>query len=110
METALRKEGNAVIVSVKGRMDAVCSMDFEKVLEDQIAAGETRFIIDFSGLEYISSAGLQCILSAAKMLEPKKGDLQLASLKGTVKDVFEISGFSSIFSIFDSVKSALAET
>ena len=110
METALRKEGNAVIVSVKGRMDAVCSMDFEKALEDQIATGETRFIIDFSGLEYISSAGLQCILTTAKMLEHKKGDLQLASLKGTVKDVFEISGFSSIFSIFDSVKSALAET
>ncbi len=108
MDVALRKEKNAVIVSVKGRMDAVCTMDFEKVLDDQIAAGETRFIIDFSGLEYISSAGLQCILSTAKKLEPRQGEIVLAALRGTVKEVFEISGFSSIFPIFESVDAALA--
>ncbi len=108
MEVALRKEKNVVIVSVTGRMDAVCTLDFEKTLEDQMAAGETRFILDFSDLEYISSAGLQCILSAAKRLEPREGEIELASLKGTVKEVFEISGFSSIFPIHESVEAALA--
>jgi len=110
MEVVCRKEKNAAIVSVTGRMDALCSADFEKVLDEQIAAGETRFIIDFSGLEYISSAGLQCILSTAKKLEPRQGDLILAALKGTVKEVFEISGFSSIFTLAESVESALAGT
>lgn len=108
MEVAFRKEKNTAIVSVTGRMDALCSMDFENILDEQIAAGETRFIIDFGGLEYISSAGLQCILTTAKKLEPRRGDLILAALKGTVKEVFEISGFSSIFTITDSVDSALA--
>jgi len=73
MEVALRKEDNTMVVSVKGRMDAVSAADFEKILEDQLTAGETRFILDFNDLEYISSAGLQCILSAAKQLEPKQG-------------------------------------
>ncbi len=108
MEVALRKERNLVIVSVAGRMDAVCTLDFEKNLEDQMAAGATRFILDFSALEYISSAGLQCILSAAKKLEPLGGEIELAALKGTVKEVFEISGFSSIFPIHESVDAALA--
>ncbi|PKG31245.1 STAS domain-containing protein [Methanoregula sp.] len=110
MEVACRKEKNTVIVSVTGRMDALCSMDFEKILDEQIAAGETRFILDLSGLEYISSAGLQCVLTTAKKLEPRQGDLILAALKGTVKEVFEISGFSSIFTIAESVDSALAGT
>ena len=109
MEVALRKEKNVVIVSVKGRMDAVCTMDFEKALEDQLALGETRFILDFSGLEYISSAGLQCILTTAKQLETGQGEMVLSALRGTVREVFEISGFSSIFTIYESVEAALAE-
>ncbi len=109
MDVTFRKEKNAAIISVKGRMDALCFMDFEKILDDQIGAGETRFIIDFSDLDYISSAGLQCILAAAKKLEPRGGDLLLAGLKGTVREVFDISGFSSIFTITESLDSALAE-
>ena len=109
MEVALRKEDNTMVVSVKGRMDAVSAADFEKILEDQLTAGETRFILDFNDLEYISSAGLQCILSAAKQLEPKQGQIALAALKGMVREVFEISGFSSIFPIYESVDAALAD-
>jgi len=108
MEVTLHKRKNVNIVSVKGRMDAVCTMDFEKILEEQIASGETLFIFDFSHLEYISSAGLQCVLMAAKRLEPREGAIALAALKGTVKEVFEISGFSSIFPIYESVDGALA--
>jgi anti-anti-sigma factor len=109
MEVALRKEDNTMVVSVKGRMDAVSAADFEKILEDQLTAGETRFILDFNDLEYISSAGLQCILAAAKQLEPKQGQMVLAALKGMVREVFEISGFSSIFPIYESVDAALAD-
>lgn len=110
MEVTFRKEKNATVISVKGRMDALCFMDFERILDEQIGAGENRFIIDFTDLDYISSAGLQCILAAAKKLEPRGGDLLLSGLKGTVREVFDISGFSSIFTIADSLDEALAQS
>ena len=103
----LRKEADSTIIAIKGRMDAVCAPDLENILDEKINEGQLSFILDFSDLEYISSAGLQCILAAAKTLENKKGSIALTSLKGTVKEVFEISGFDTLFPIYASVSEAL---
>ena len=107
MEIKTRKEKNAMVVSIKGRMDAVSSPEFEKELSELMAEGEKNFIIDFGKLDYISSAGLRSILATAKKLEGKEGKLLLSALKDMVKEVFEISGFSAIIPIYESVDSAL---
>ena len=74
-----------------------------------IAGGEIRFIIDFEALDYISSAGLRSILVIAKKLKAQDGQILLCSLKDAVKEVFEISGFSSIIPIHESVEAAIAQ-
>ncbi len=104
------KQKSAVIVSIKGRMDAVSAPEFEKRLEEWIDNGESKFVIDFCDLDYISSAGLRSILATAKKLKTKDGWIFLAELKEVVKEVFEISGFSSIIPIYDSVEEALSQT
>jgi stage II sporulation protein AA (anti-sigma F factor antagonist) len=107
MEIVTRKEKNAAVVSIKGRMDAISSPEFEKELSELMAEGQKDFIIDFGELDYISSAGLRSILAAAKKLESKEGKLLLSSLKDMVKEVFEISGFTAIIPVYESVESAL---
>ncbi len=107
MEIDTRKEEEAVVVSVRGRMDALCAPDFDRTLEDYLEQGANRFVIDFGALEYISSAGLQCILAAARQLEDGKGEIRLADLRGPVREVFEISGFDTLFPIYDTVEAAL---
>lgn len=107
MEISTKKEKNAVVVSVKGRMDAVTSPEFEKNLSALIATGETTFLINLSQLEYISSAGLRGILTIAKQLKAKDGKIFFAALQGAVKDVFQISGFGTIFKIFETEEEAL---
>jgi len=102
-----RKEESSIVITIKGRMDAVCAPDLEKLLDEKIHEGDLFFIFDFSDLEYISSAGLQCILAAAKTLEGRQGGIALTSLRGTVKEVFEISGFDTLFPIFASVAEAM---
>ena len=109
MEINSRKEKGSLVVSVKGRIDAVTAPDFEKSLSEWISAGETIMIVNLSDLEYISSAGLRSILAIAKVLKAKGGKVMFASLKGTVKDVFKISGFGSIFQIFDSEEEAIKQ-
>jgi len=106
MEMTNRKERNALVISIQGRMDAVTAPDFEKEVDRLLEKGETRFVVDLGGLDYISSAGLRSILSLAKKLKSNSGTLHLAALQAVVKEVFDISGFSSIIPIFDSVESA----
>ena len=71
--------------------------------------GECNQVLNFGGLEYISSAGLRSILSTAKQLKVKEGRLLFADLRGPVKDVFKISGFGSLFKIYDTEEEALRE-
>lgn len=109
MEIQAQKEKDTVVVTVTGRIDAVTAPEFEKHLADLMAAGEKRFLLNFSGLEYISSAGLRSILVTAKQLKAKEGKLLFAQLQSSVKDVFKISGFESLFKIFDTEAEALAQ-
>ena len=108
MEIETRKQENATVVKVTGKMDAVSSPELEKELVQLMAEGEKNFVVDLAELDYISSAGLRVILATAKRLKDKEGKILLASLQDMVKEVFEISGFSAIIPIYESVEFALA--
>ncbi len=107
MDIQTAKEKNKLVVSVKGKIDAVTAPELEKVLSNLIAQGENSFLFNFSELEYISSAGLRSLLAAAKQVKPKGGNITFSGLKGPVGDVFKISGFGTIFKIFETREDAL---
>lgn len=107
MQIETEKEKNAIVISVKGKVDAVTAPEFEKALANLIAQGENTLLLNLTGLEYISSAGLRSILATAKQLKTKNGKILFSGLKGPVKDVFNISGFGTIFKIFETKEDAL---
>lgn len=109
MEIVTKKKGGAVVVSVTGRIDAVTAPEFEKGLLALMAGGDYALVLNLTGLEYISSAGLRSILSTAKQLKAKDGKMLFTGLQGAVKDVFKISGFGSIFKIFETEEEALRQ-
>ena len=107
MEISVRKEKNVSVVSVTGRMDAVTAPEFEKNLSELMSKGEKKFLVNLAGLEYISSAGLRSILVIAKRSKAGQDEVIFSGLRGPVEEVFKISGFHSIFKIFDSEEAAL---
>jgi len=109
MEIQKRKEKNIMVVSVKGRLDALTAPELEKDLLETIAGRENRFLMDLSGLQYISSAGLRSLLVLAKKLKSEQGEIFFTGLQGPVDEVFKISGFYSIFKIFDSLEAAFPQ-
>ncbi len=109
MEFDSSKQGDSVVIKVKGRMDAVSAPEFEKECGKWIEAGDKSLIIDLGGLEYISSAGLRSILAAAKKLKAAQGAICFCNLQGMVQEVFSISGFATMFPIKDSLEEALAK-
>ncbi len=109
MTISTKKEPNALVLTVSGRMDAVTAPEFEKSVSELIAQGEKNFLIDLSALEYISSAGLRSILASAKRLKEQNGKLVFSGLQGHVKEVFSISGFHGIFKIHDTEAEGLKD-
>jgi anti-sigma B factor antagonist len=102
------KKAAIVVFEVEGRLDSVTSNELEKKLISHLQSGEKNLLIDFAGLDYISSAGLRVLLIAAKKAKTAGGRVVLANLVSNVKEVFDIAGFTSIFPIFQSQDEALA--
>jgi anti-anti-sigma factor len=96
------------VVRPEGRLDSVTSAPFERSLLANIDSGTRRLMIDFSGLDYISSAGLRSVLVAAKRIRAAGGRMSLCSLNRQIAEVFDISGFSAILDIQPSYDAAVA--
>lgn len=107
MDILFKKAVKGLIVSLMGKMDAVSAVDFDKEMNEQMMKGESQFILDLSRLDYISSAGLRSILSVSRKIKERRGAFVLCGFQGIVKEVFNISGFFSMFTIFDSLEDAL---
>jgi anti-anti-sigma factor len=106
MKISIQKAAGIAVVSLSGRIDAVSAPDFERQVSNEIQGGEDRWVFDFSGIDYISSAGLRSLLFLAKQMKGRGARLELCCLKGMVKEVFDLSGFTSMFSISESVEEA----
>lgn len=108
MEISQIKEGQSLVLAPSGRMDAVTAPQFEAKCLECLAAGEKRLVIDLAGLEYISSAGLRSILSAAKKLKAAGGGMVFCALSGIVAEVFAVSGFDKLLPVKATRQEALA--
>ena len=107
MEFKNDKMGDYYVVSIAGRLDATTSGELEKQCDIWLSQGEHDIILDMGNLEYISSAGLRSILSSAKKLKKKGGNLHLCGLVGLVAEVLKMSGFAAIFQIFETREQAI---
>jgi anti-anti-sigma factor len=97
-----------ICVKMSGRLDAISAPEAERVLEEIQNSGSQQVLLDLEGLEYISSVGLRVILTLFKELRQKNGKVALCCLSDYVMEIFEVSGFSSVIPIADSVEAGLA--
>ncbi|WP_027180069.1 STAS domain-containing protein [Maridesulfovibrio bastinii] len=99
LEVIENKDIDIIVFELKGRLDSNTSGEFEEKLLGSIQGGESKIILDFENLEYISSAGLRVLLKAARELKGGDGQMLLCSLKDYIKEVFDLSGFVSFLPI-----------
>lgn len=101
------KSNNATIIMIEGRLDSNTSSLLEKKLLSLMETGEYNLLLDFSAMDYISSAGLRVLLMAAKKTRKLGGKVLLSALSPNIMEVFEIAGFTSIFTIFSTREEAI---
>jgi anti-sigma B factor antagonist/stage II sporulation protein AA (anti-sigma F factor antagonist) len=107
VEMQEEKKGDVLVLRMKGRLDAISSPSAEKKVFDHINDGEHKLIFDFSGIEYLSSAGMRMLLSTAKKLKTLSGKLVLCSITPNVLDVLRMSGFDHVLELTKSEEEAL---
>lgn len=102
------KQGAVTVIELRGRLDSNTSKALEEKLLAAIGSEQPAMVIDCGQLDYVSSAGLRVLLLAAKKIKAARGKLALCGLKSHVQEVFDVSGFSSIFSIHSARAAALS--
>jgi len=98
MQITETRDGDTIQLTVEGRVDTTTAPDLQKSILDAFQKGK-HVIIDFSAVEYVSSAGLRALLLGQKTATSKGGSLKILNVCDAVKQVFDMSGFSKILTI-----------
>ena len=111
MELAQARNEDVTVISASGRVDHANAETFKAGLDPHVKActsGGDPLLLDLSGLEYISSAGLRVLMLAAREVKQQQGTLALCSLQPVVQEIFEISRFNVVFKIYRDRRAAVA--
>ncbi len=97
MNINIEKTNNATVIKIDGRLDTTTAPELEKTINNEGDALE-NLVLDFKGVDYISSAGLRVLLTAQKKMNAQ-GHMELIDVNEAVMDIFEMTGFADILVI-----------
>jgi anti-sigma B factor antagonist len=110
MNVSSRWFANAIVLRVEGRLDqdtcGAFTTDLMKSV-DAATAESGAVVLDLSGLEYISSAGLRCFMLASRKAKSQQAKIAVSALQPMVAEIFQISHFNLVFQVFPTVREAL---
>ncbi|MFH1213308.1 MAG: STAS domain-containing protein [Candidatus Neomarinimicrobiota bacterium] len=109
MEIVTKKSNDVLVVAISGRLDTITAPEFEKNILALVTPENKKIVLDCADLSYISSSGLRVILMTLKKVKANNGNLIICSLQESIKEVFNICGFSSLLTITTDCTSALGK-
>lgn len=108
MTIAIESAAQAQIVALQGQINSTNAATTEAEIFAVLSAEQKNLLLDFSALDYISSAGLRMVLVIAKRLKQDGGKLVLCSMQPAIREVFDVSGFLAILNVTADRNEALA--
>lgn len=90
--------GSTLTVLMHGKLDSMNSSEFSADLLSSLE-NINQLVLDFSGLIYISSAGLRVLLHAKKQMNQQKGEMIVKNLSSEIEEVFSMTGFDKILKV-----------
>jgi anti-anti-sigma factor len=106
-----RNFATARVLAPKGRLDHESCEAFQADLKPHVEACAregTALVLDLSGLEYVSSAGLRCLMIAAREAKARASRIMVAAMQPVVAEIFQISRFNLVLEVFPTLREALA--
>ena len=109
MQIAEARRDGVVAVVPAGRIDTTTAPALERHLNALVAGGARRVVVDFSRVDYISSAGLRVMLLMARRMKESNGRLAVCAFPEPVRQVFQLAGFLPLFTVCESQDIAMGE-
>lgn len=100
--------GDTCVVTAKGRLDGGASAAFAERVGSLISASKPKLLIDFAGVDFVTSAGLRAVLLLVKKVKAAGGTFALCSVQDSVREVLDITGFTGMMSIHAARAEAIA--
>ena len=100
--------GEVQVFRIKGRLDSGTSPAFEAQVLSVIRPGANRVVLDFTAVDYVSSAGLRVVLLAAKQTRATQGGFAIFGMAAPIHHVFQMSGFARIIALFPTEAEAVS--
>lgn len=109
MDITVRELKEVDVVTVTGRVDSNTSPKLDQTLKGLVENGRHKLILDLSGVDYMSSAGLRAMVSCLREVKKgvRMGDLRLATPSERVADVLELAGLNQVFQVYDDLVGAV---
>lgn len=107
MGVAEIQESGITILQVNGSLDADETQALEEKVVSLLEGGATSLVFDFTDLDYINSSGLRVLVLAYQRLKKSAGKVAICGVKDYIQEVFEVSGYDKIFSMFPSRSDAV---
>lgn len=108
MKSNIEKKDDITIVRMEGRLDASTSSAMETKIMSLIESGNFKILLDFGGVEYLSSAGMRLMLSVSKKLKQLEGKVVACHMNSDVMEVVRMAGFDKVIEIYSTEKEGCA--
>ena len=100
---------NCTVLAMSSRLDGSHTKELETKVEELIGNGNSRLLFDFEELDNSNSAGLRILVMAYQQLQPNGGKVAVCCARDYIQEVFEISGYDSLFGMYSSRDEAVKE-
>lgn len=108
MITNVKEADGATVVALSGRLDAVTAPEIKAKLQELIATGSVRIVLNLRKLTFIDSSGLGALVSCLRRCVAGGGDLSAAEVPQFAQSIFELTRLTRVFRIFESEQQAIA--
>ena len=108
MELTEETRSGVTVVTASGRLDGASSAMFAERLGPLAAGAQPRIVVDFANVDFVSSAGLRAVLTLVKKVRAANGVFALCAVQGPVREVLDITGFTTMIHVHPELSSALA--
>jgi anti-anti-sigma factor len=103
MDISINNITGGAVLNITGKIDTLTSPELQEAVMSEIANKPQKLVLDLSAVNYISSAGLRVLLIAQKSLKPTGGNVILVGANDSLKEIFNISGFTALFTFADTI-------
>ena len=102
----VEERGDVAVLAVSGEVDVATVPRLREQLHGLVAAGTPRIVVDLDAVDFLDSTGLGVLVGALKRVRSNGGELALVCTAPRIRKVFEVTGLTKVFDLFDTVDAA----